>query len=125
MSPHALMCEGIVHLIHTMEDDQRLHTLVHEGGDTLRSTLYYCKKVEKLLINTLYIVIRFCLIIIVCLSLEQVDELLRGTTDSTSEVREGVVPSHPPAMSEREKAHLLQEYDCTEDDTIDITRYIM
>ena len=66
-----------------------------------------------------------CLIIIVCLSLEQVDKLLRGTTDTTSEVKEGVLPSRPPAMSEREKAHLLQEYDCTEDDTIDITRYIM
>ena len=66
-----------------------------------------------------------CLIIIVCLSLEQVDELLRGTTDTaTSEVREGVLPSRPPAMSQREKAHLLQEYDCTEDDTIDINRYI-
>ena len=31
---HALMCSVTVVFIHTMEDDQRLNTLVHEG-DTL------------------------------------------------------------------------------------------
>ena len=33
---HALMCSVTVVFIHTMEDDQRLNTLVHEG-DTLHS----------------------------------------------------------------------------------------
>ena len=32
---HTLMCSVTVVFIHTMEDDQRLNTLVHEG-DTLR-----------------------------------------------------------------------------------------
>ena len=35
-----------------------------------------------------------------------------------------MVSYSPPSMSEREKAHLLQEYDSTEDDTMDINRYI-
>ena len=34
---HALMCSVTVVFIHTMEDDQRLNTLVHEG-DTKLST---------------------------------------------------------------------------------------
>ena len=32
--------------IYTMEDDQRLNTLVHEG-DALRFSVYYCKKPEN------------------------------------------------------------------------------
>ena len=42
---HALMCSVTVVFIHTMEDDQRLNTLVHEG-DTLYFTkacfIHYC-----------------------------------------------------------------------------------
>ena len=43
---HALMCSVsvvTVVFIHTMEDDQRLNTLVHEG-DTLHYSLQHCKK---------------------------------------------------------------------------------
>ena len=40
---HALMCSVSVVFIHTMEDDQRLNTLVHEG-DTLHLSLQHCKK---------------------------------------------------------------------------------
>ena len=32
--------------IHTMEDDQRPNTLVHEG-DALRFSVYHCKKPEN------------------------------------------------------------------------------
>ena len=38
---HALMCSVTVVFIHTMEDDQRLNTLVHEG-DTLHFSLQHC-----------------------------------------------------------------------------------
>ena len=34
--------------IHTMEDDQRLNTLVHEGDTALRLFLHYCRKTEIL-----------------------------------------------------------------------------
>ena len=58
------------------------------------------------------------------LSLEQVDELLsvRATTiTDTSGVGGGAVSLIPPrpTMSKQEKSRLLQEYDCTEDDTVD------
>ena len=46
---HTLMCSVsvvTVVFIHTMEDDQRLNTLVHEG-DALRFSVYHCKKPEN------------------------------------------------------------------------------
>ena len=46
---HTLMCSVsvvTVVFIYTMEDDQRLNTLVHEG-DALRFSVYYCKKPEN------------------------------------------------------------------------------
>ena len=46
---HTLMClvsVVTVVFIHTMEDDQRLNTLVHEG-DALRFSVYHCKKPEN------------------------------------------------------------------------------
>ena len=46
---HALMCSvSIVSVvfIHTMEDDQRLNTLVHEG-DAQHYILLHCKKGRK------------------------------------------------------------------------------
>ena len=46
---HALMCSVsvvTVVFIYTMEDDQRLNTLVHEG-DALRFSVYHCKKPEN------------------------------------------------------------------------------
>ena len=61
----------------------------------------------------------YCLLL-----LEQVDELLsvRATTiTDTSGVGGGAVSLIPPrpTMSKQEKSRLLQEYDCTEDDTVD------
>ena len=46
---HTLMCSVsvvTVVFIHTMEDDQRLNTLVHEG-DALRFLVDHCKKPEN------------------------------------------------------------------------------
>ena len=46
---HTLMCSVsvvTVVFIYTMEDDQRLNTLVHEG-DALRFSVYHCKKPEN------------------------------------------------------------------------------
>ena len=46
---HSPMCSVsvvTVVFIHTMEDDQRLNTLVHEG-DALRFSVYHCKKPEN------------------------------------------------------------------------------
>ena len=43
---HTLMCSVSVVFIHTMEDDQRLNTLVHEG-DTLQFSLQHSKKPES------------------------------------------------------------------------------
>ena len=56
---HTLMCSVsvvTVVFIYTMEDDQRLNTLVHEG-DALRFSVYYCKKPENRCIDLCFLVV--------------------------------------------------------------------
>ena len=66
-------------IIHTMEDDQRLNTLVHEG-DTLRSLLQHCKKREIHCFNVLAVQV----VQTVCPSAMERSELLEVTKSGDS-----------------------------------------
>ena len=74
---HALMCSVsvvTVVFIHTIEDDQRLNTLVHEG-DTLHFSFQHCKKCYKKL-HVFSIAVYMQVMLHVCVALQGTDRSL-------------------------------------------------